>query len=241
MDDAVHERRDHLRRRVLRRRGGAGSARGVDAGARHPALDPVDAGGGCRRELRALAGDAGDDDDDDEDGDGHDREQTSAAASARGMCGRVDGRRHRDHGDDERADHRPGDRVRLGEQPDEPEEEREQPDEQPGAGPRSRSQRGVRNESCRRACVFSSAKFRWGVGRDAHPAGVRCVASCPPSAGSLGPVVEARRRRQHDRVNESPGRVGAERWRSGRAVARAEVDDAGGQGEISGKWRAARD
>src|SRR4029078_6027682 len=35
--------------------------------------------------------------------------------------------------DVDRPDHRPGDRVRLREQPDEPEDEREHPDQQPGA------------------------------------------------------------------------------------------------------------
>ena len=40
---------------------------------------------------------------------------------------------HRHDGDDERGDHRPDDRVRLGEQPDEAHNEQQEPDEQPGA------------------------------------------------------------------------------------------------------------
>jgi hypothetical protein len=114
VEEAVHERRDHLRRRVLRGGGGAGRARGVDAGARQPALDPVDTGGGLRRDLRALPGDAGDDDHEDEDGDGRNREQHERRREhARHAPVEEPDNGHRDHRDDQRADHRPGDRVRL--------------------------------------------------------------------------------------------------------------------------------
>jgi len=110
------------------------SARGVDAGALQPALDPVDAGAGRRRELRALAGDAGHDDHDYEDGDGHERDQNERRSErARHVPVEYTDDGHRDHRHDERADHRPGNRVCLGEQPDEPEHEREQPHQQPGA------------------------------------------------------------------------------------------------------------
>ena len=134
VDDPVHERRDRLGRGLLHGGGGAGRARRVDAGVLQPALELVDACGGLRRELRALARDTRDHDHDDEDRDRRDPDQDeSRRERARHVPVEERDERHRHDRDDERADHRPDDRVRLGEQPDEADDEQEHPDEQPGA------------------------------------------------------------------------------------------------------------
>ena len=130
----MHERRDDLRCRVLRRGGRAGRARGVDAGALQPALDLVGTLGRLRGEGGALAADASDDDHDDDDGDGHDGEQDDGRRQhTRHVPVEQPDDRHRHDRDDERADHRADDRVGLGQQPDKPDDQQKHPDEQPGA------------------------------------------------------------------------------------------------------------